>query len=68
MATMHTEVYDAFRRMGAKDEDARSAAEALSQSDRDLSDLKHSVDLLKWMVGVNTALVVVVLGKLLLMH
>jgi hypothetical protein len=72
---------NAFRRMGASEEDARSAATALTRTNTELTDFRHEVErrfdmqkmdsrfsLLSWIVGANTAIMLIVLGKLLLMH
>lgn len=43
MPTMLSEVYDAFRKAGTPDEDARKAAEALSQERDRTSSLENSL-------------------------
>ena len=47
--------------------EARKAAEALNQDDA-IVDIRSDVRVLKWSTGVNTALILVVLGKLFFGH
>jgi hypothetical protein len=68
MATMIGEVYDAFRSIGATEEVARKAAEALSQTDARRADFEARLTTIQWMVGTNIGLTLLLLGKLLLMH
>lgn len=63
MATMISEVYDAFLAAGAPEEKARKAAEAMSNYDqrfdkvgRDTLKVRAALLLLKWMVGFGIAL------------
>ena len=62
MTTMIAEVYDAFKSAGADDGKARAAASALADYKSDMADMKADIKILKWAVGVNSALVVVVLA------
>jgi hypothetical protein len=71
MATMISEVYDAFIASGAPEEKARKAAEALAayqnrfaKMDYDLSAIRGDINLLKWMDGVSLALTLGILCKL----
>ena len=67
MATMNSEVYDAFRAAGVPEEQARRAAEAISAESlatkTDIAALKLDLAVLKWMVGFNLAVTVAVLWK-----
>ena len=65
--TMDFEVFDAFRKAGTPESEARKAAEALNQDDA-IADIRSDVRVLKWSTGVNTALILVVLGKLFFGH
>ena len=47
MTMIITEVYDALRDVGANDEKARRAAEALADYQRDISELRGDTRLLK---------------------
>ncbi len=73
MATMISEVYDAFIASGATEDKARKAAEAIAayqgrfaKIDNDLSAIRGDINLLKWMSGVNSALSLGILFKLFL--
>jgi hypothetical protein len=59
---MKAEVYEAFRAIGAPEDMALKAAEALSKRDEDVADLKSDVRLLRWMAGTNVALTLILLG------
>lgn len=68
MATMISEVYDAFLAAGAPEEKARKAAEAISnydqrfeKVDREILKVQAEQILLKWMVGFGIALDVAIL-------
>lgn len=74
MTTMIREVYDAFREVGASDEKAAAAAEAIEEArdeirlraiERDLADVKADVRLMKWMLGFLLALGVANLSAVL---
>lgn len=72
MATMIAEVYDAFKAAGVDDEKARKAAEAVASYENKFQDLKSDirevatkVSVLTWVVGLNVALNLGILGKLL---
>ena len=68
VATMISEVYDAFIAAGAPEEKARKAAEALANYDqrfdrveREMLRTQAELTLLKWMVGFVIALDVAIL-------
>lgn len=59
-------LYDALRSaQGINDEAARQAAEEVANYDNRLARVESRLDLLTWMVGVNIALTIGVLLKLL---
>lgn len=51
MATMISEVYDAFIASGAPEDKARKAAEALANYENRFSRIDAELVVLKWMVG-----------------
>lgn len=55
MATMISEVYDAFIAAGAPEEKARKAAEALASYENRFSKIEADLLLLKWMTGAIAA-------------
>ena len=61
-----TEVYDTLRDVGATEEKARRAAEALADYQRDLSDLRGDTRLLKWIAGTNLAFTMAILWRVFL--
>ncbi|HSO83364.1 integrase [Thiocapsa sp.] len=63
MTTMIAEVYDALLSAGADDEKARAAAKAIAEYNRDISELRSNLALLKWMVGFNLAFTMAILWK-----
>mgnify|MGYP003573337582 CR=1 FL=1 len=67
MTTMISEVYEAFRKAGVPDEDARKAAEALSAENlatkTDMQRMEREMLLLRWMVGFNLAFTMAILWK-----
>lgn len=62
---MKAEVYEAFRSIGAPEDKALAAAEALSKRDDAVADLTSDVRLLKWMVGSGLGLTLLLLGTVL---
>ncbi len=68
MATMSSEVYDAFRAAGVTEDTARKAAEAIAQPQTGLIALEGKVTTLTWMVATNITLTLLVLGRLILVH
>ncbi|MEA3412441.1 MAG: integrase [Pseudomonadota bacterium] len=69
MTTMISEVYEAFRKAGVPDEDARKAAEALSAENlatkTDMQKIDREMLVLKWMIGFNLAFTMAILWKVL---
>lgn len=64
MSTMIAEVYDALTDAGATKEKAEAAAKAVAQYDRDISEVKSDLHLLKWMIGFNLAFTMAMLWKI----
>ena len=63
MTTMIAEVHDASKSAGAEDDKARAAAQAIAEYSRDITELKGSLTLLKWMVGFNLAFTMAVVWQ-----
>jgi hypothetical protein len=55
MATMISEVYDAFISAGAPEDKARKAAEALANYDTRFNRIEPDLLVLKWMIGTILA-------------
>ena len=66
MALMLAKLYDALRGAGADEKLAREAAEEAAGYENRLARVEADLMVLKWMVGSNIALTVLVLGKLLI--
>jgi hypothetical protein len=66
MATMISEVYDAFIASGAPEEKARKAAEAIAAYESRFNKIANELNLLKWMNGITWALCLGILFKLFL--
>ena len=66
MTMVITEVYDALKDVGANDEKARRAAEALADYQRDISELRGDTRLLKWMAATNLAFTMAILWRVIL--
>ncbi|GAC1341566.1 MAG: hypothetical protein NVSMB18_13920 [Acetobacteraceae bacterium] len=62
---METEVFEAFRSIGAPEDKAMQAAAALSRRDSDVGELRRDMLLLRWMVGGLYALVLPAMWLLL---
>ncbi|MFM9976897.1 MAG: hypothetical protein ACKVOP_02465 [Sphingomonadaceae bacterium] len=65
MSLMLSSMYDAPIDGGTSDEKARKAAEEVANYDNRLNTLDAKMTLLQWMAGVNIALTVGVLLKLM---
>ena len=67
MATMISEVYDAFRSAGVPEDKARQAAEALAAENlatkSDINELKATQKLHSWMLAFNLAFTMAILWK-----
>lgn len=64
MATMISEVYDAFIAAGTPEDKARKAAEALADYENRFTGIDAELVILKWMVGFGIALNVAILVRL----
>jgi hypothetical protein len=64
VATMISEVYDAFIAAGAPEDKARKAAEALADYENRFSRIDAELIVLKWMVGFGIALNIAILTRL----
>jgi hypothetical protein len=64
VATMISEVYDAFIAAGAPEDKARKAAEALADYENPFSRIDAELIVLKWMVGFGIALNIAILTRL----
>jgi len=65
MAAMLGNLYDALRSAGAEDDKARKAAEEIAAYEPRFAKLESDVALLKWMVGFNIGLNLLVVGLVL---
>ncbi len=65
MALMPSKTYDAFRAAGAPDDKAREAAEEIAGFEDRLTTVESDLKLVKWMVGFNLALSMVIVALLL---
>ncbi|MBD3766856.1 MAG: integrase [Gammaproteobacteria bacterium] len=64
MSTMIFEVYDALKDAGATEVKAKKAVESLANYESRFNKVESELTLLKWMVGFNIGLSVVILLKL----
>lgn len=64
MALMMSNLYEALREAHVPEELARKAAEEVAGYESQIAGIRSDLGLLKWMVGVNTALTLIVLGRL----
>lgn len=65
MAVMMGSLYDALRDANVGEDKARKAVEEVADFKGDIATLKGELQVLKWMVGANITLTVLVLGGLL---
>jgi hypothetical protein len=63
MATMISEVYDAFIAAGAPEEKARKAAESIANYENRFSRIEPDLLVLKWMTGTISSGVVALVVK-----
>jgi len=66
MALMMSNLYEALRQVHVSDELARKAAEEVAGYESQIAIIRSDLQLLKWMVGVNVGLTLIVLGRLFL--
>jgi hypothetical protein len=67
MATMISEVFEAFRAAGVPEDKAKAAAEAMTYEHlatrQDVENIKAQLLLLKWMVGFNLAFTLAIVWR-----
>jgi len=66
MATMISEVYDAFIASGAPEDKAREAAVAMAAYEGRFNKIEGDLNMLKWMNGITWTLCVGIIFKLFL--
>lgn len=64
MALMMGALYDALKSANVDDEKARKAAEEVASFEQRINAIAGELSIVKWMVGSNIALTLLVLGKL----
>jgi hypothetical protein len=64
MPVMMEKLYDALRAANVPDEKARAAAVEVAEFDQSISDVKSTLKLHTWILSINTAGIVLILGKL----
>jgi hypothetical protein len=62
MALMLEKTYDAFREAGASEEKARAASTEIAGYESAISELRSDMKLVKWMLGSNIAMTLLLLG------
>lgn len=65
MSLMMGSLYEALRRANVPDDVARQAAEEVAGYDSRIAHVERDLTVLKWMVGSNIGLTIVVLARLL---
>ena len=63
MALQLGALYKALLSAGADDDAARAAAEEVAGYERQMADIRTDLTVLKWIAGANTALILLVLGR-----
>ena len=58
---MVAELYDALREAGASEDKARKAAETAASNENRFSKLETELTVIKWMLGVNIAICIILL-------
>ncbi len=66
MSVMSAEVYDALREAGASEDKSRKAAEAVAGLDAQHRESRGEFSVVKWMLGTNITLTLLILGRLFL--
>lgn len=66
MPVMIGELYDALKEAGASDEKARAAATSVAVYENRFAKIETDLAVLKWIGGVNAAMTLAVLAKLLI--
>ena len=62
MATLIVGIYDALKSVGVDDSKAKAAAEAVALYDPKLAAIESELKLHRWILWINTALILAVLG------
>lgn len=65
MALMQEKLYDALRAANVPDDKARAAAIEAAEFDRALTDIRSTLRLHTWILSINTAAILAILGRLL---
>jgi len=60
---MMSNLYEALRQARVPDELARKAAEEVAGYESQIASIRSELQLVKWMVGVNVGLTLIVLGR-----
>ena len=63
MAVMNKELYEALLAANTPQDKAADAAESVASYEKDMSDLKGQLLLVRWMLGFNLAFTMAVLWK-----
>jgi hypothetical protein len=66
MPLMMGALYDALRQANIPEDVARRAAEEVASYESRIAGVERDLTILKWMVGTNIALTLLVLGKVVL--
>jgi len=64
MPIMLEKLYDALRETGIPDEKARAAAVEVAEFKDTIAEIKSTLRLQTWILGLNTAGIAIILGKL----
>ena len=65
MALMMEKLYDALRAADVPDDKARAAAIEAAEFDRAMADIRSTLRLHTWILSINTAAILAILGRLL---
>ena len=68
MPLMMEKLYDALRAANVPDDKARAAAVEIAEFDRTLADIRSTLRLHTWILSINTAAILAILGRLLSLH
>ena len=65
MPLMMEKLYDALRAASIPDDKARAAAVEVADFERTMTDIRSSLRLHTWILSINTAAILAILGRLL---
>jgi len=68
MPIMLEKLYDALRAANIPDDKARAAAVEVAEFKESIAEIKSTLRLHTWILSVNTALILAIVGKLFLGH